>query len=85
LALTLARDPVLLASIRQKLARNRQTHPLFNTARFARHIEAAYGAMWERHQRGEPPASFAVAPMDAAFGMMRDATPFAARENAAHE
>jgi predicted O-linked N-acetylglucosamine transferase (SPINDLY family) len=75
LALTLARDPVLLASIKQKLARNRQTHPLFNTARFARHIEAAYDAMWERHQRGDPPASFAVPPMEPAFGTMRDATP----------
>jgi protein O-GlcNAc transferase len=62
LALKLAREPGLLASLRQKLARNRETYPLFDTARFTRHIEAAYTTMWERSQRGEPPQSFAVAP-----------------------
>jgi predicted O-linked N-acetylglucosamine transferase (SPINDLY family) len=62
LALKLARDPALLASLRQKLARNRETHALFDTARFTRHIEAAYTTMWERSQRGEPPQSFAVTP-----------------------
>jgi hypothetical protein len=36
---------------------------LFKTARFARHIEAAYSTMWERHQRGEPPQAFAVTPI----------------------
>jgi predicted O-linked N-acetylglucosamine transferase (SPINDLY family) len=62
LALRLVRDPGALASLRQKLARNRTTHPLFDTARFTRHIETAYAEMWERHQRGEPPRSFVVAP-----------------------
>jgi hypothetical protein len=33
---------------------------LVDTVRFARHIEAAYMTMWERWQRGERPASFAV-------------------------
>jgi predicted O-linked N-acetylglucosamine transferase (SPINDLY family) len=64
LALKLARDPVLLASLKEKLARNRDIYPLFNSARFTRHIEAAYFTMWERYQRGEPPASFAVEPTD---------------------
>ncbi|HTS21166.1 MAG TPA: tetratricopeptide repeat protein [Casimicrobiaceae bacterium] len=59
-ALALARDPDRLRELRQALARNRTTTPLFDTDRFRRHIEAAYTAMWERHQRGEPPASFAV-------------------------
>jgi protein O-GlcNAc transferase len=63
--LKLARDPGLLASLRQKLARNRETYPLFDTARFTRHIEAAYTTMWERCQRGEPPQSFAVLPQSA--------------------
>jgi len=62
LAFRLVRDPGALASLRQKLARNRTTHPLFDTARFTRHIETAYAEMWERHQRGEPPRSFVVAP-----------------------
>jgi protein O-GlcNAc transferase len=63
LALKLARDPRLLSSLRQKLARHRETYPLFNTERFTRHIEAAYTEMWERCQRGEPPQSFAVVPI----------------------
>jgi predicted O-linked N-acetylglucosamine transferase (SPINDLY family) len=62
LALRLACDPEALASMRQKLARNRTTHPLFDTTRFTRHIEAAYVEMWERYRRGEPPGSFVVAP-----------------------
>jgi predicted O-linked N-acetylglucosamine transferase (SPINDLY family) len=62
LALQLATDPERLAGIKLKLARNRRTCPLFDTDRFRRHIEAAYTTMWERHQRDEPPKSFAVAP-----------------------
>jgi protein O-GlcNAc transferase len=62
LASKLAREPALLGSLRRKLAHNRDRYPLFDTARFTRHIEAAYTAMWERAQRGEPPTSFAVAP-----------------------
>jgi predicted O-linked N-acetylglucosamine transferase (SPINDLY family) len=61
-ALELARDPVRLADLRQKLARNRVTYPLFDTDRGRRAIESAYVEMHARHQRGEPPASFAVAP-----------------------
>ena len=61
LALELARDPAILASVRQKLARHRDTFPLFDTERFTRHIEAAYTTMWERYQRGEPAEGFAVA------------------------
>ena len=64
LALKLASNPVLLATIKSKLGQNRETYPLFNTARFTRHIEAAYITMWERYQRGEPPAAFAVGEKD---------------------
>jgi predicted O-linked N-acetylglucosamine transferase (SPINDLY family) len=49
--------------LRRKLAQNRERYPLFDTDRLTRHIEAAYTAMWERYQRGEPPESFAVAPL----------------------
>ncbi len=62
LALQLARDPQRLAVLRQKLARNRTTYPLFDTDRFTRHMEAAYTTMWERAERGERPQSFAVRP-----------------------
>jgi predicted O-linked N-acetylglucosamine transferase (SPINDLY family) len=62
LALRLAREPDLLGSIKARLAANRDTTPLFNTALFTRHLEAAYTRMWERSQCGEPPESFAVEP-----------------------
>jgi predicted O-linked N-acetylglucosamine transferase (SPINDLY family) len=61
LALRLAGDRALLASLRERLARNRLMRPLFDTDRFARDLEAAYATMWERAQRGDPPASFTVA------------------------
>jgi predicted O-linked N-acetylglucosamine transferase (SPINDLY family) len=61
LALKLARNPAALKTIRDRLARNRLTQPLFDTARFTRNLESAYVTMWEHHQRGEPPESFAVA------------------------
>jgi protein O-GlcNAc transferase len=60
LALKLARDPALLGQIKAKLAGNRATRPLFDTARYTRHLESAYETMWQRYQRGEPPAGFAV-------------------------
>jgi predicted O-linked N-acetylglucosamine transferase (SPINDLY family) len=60
LALNLATTPALLAETRARLARQRLTAPLFDTARSCRHIEAAYSGMWERHLRGEPPQSFSV-------------------------
>ena len=63
LALRLAGDPDALSSIRQKLAHNRLTTPLFDTDRFRRHIEAAYTAMWETFQSGEKARGFSVAPV----------------------
>ncbi|AMN38582.1 tetratricopeptide repeat protein [Rhodoplanes sp. Z2-YC6860] len=60
LALKLAREPATLAAVKSRLAQNRDTCALFDTVRFARHIEAAYMTMWERWQRDEEPASFAV-------------------------
>jgi predicted O-linked N-acetylglucosamine transferase (SPINDLY family) len=60
LALRLAKDPSLLEGYRNQLAKNRLTHPLFDTDRFRRHIEASYLQMWEIWQRGEQPRSFAV-------------------------
>ena len=59
-ALMLAREPSTLAALKAKLARNRETAPLFDTLRFTRHLEAAYLRMWERAQSGAQPESFAV-------------------------
>jgi len=60
LALRLARDPAALAAVKEKLAKNRDACPLFDTARSARQLEAAYTIVWERAQRGEVAESFSV-------------------------
>jgi predicted O-linked N-acetylglucosamine transferase (SPINDLY family) len=57
LAVALANDPARLEALRQTLAANRATHPLFDTALYTRHLEAAYLRM--QQQRGAP-QSFAV-------------------------
>ncbi len=62
LALKLGSDPVLLRSVREKLADNRLSTALFDTDRFRRNIEAAYTTMWETLQRGEAARSFSVEP-----------------------
>jgi predicted O-linked N-acetylglucosamine transferase (SPINDLY family) len=60
LALQLAYSPGLLKDLRARLASNRLTQPLFDTARFCRHLETAYQTMHDRAQRSERPSSFAV-------------------------
>ena len=60
LALKLARDTLFLTSIKNKLAHNRATGPLFDTARSTRSMEAAYLAMWQRYQAGQPPRRFTL-------------------------
>jgi len=62
LALRIASEPALLQELRERLARNRLSQPLFNTNRYRQNIETAYLQMWECWQRGERPASFSVQP-----------------------
>mgnify|MGYP001109238464 CR=1 FL=1 len=62
LAIELARQPDRLASIKEKLARNRLTTPLFDTQLSTRHIESGYKAMYERYQAGLPPDHLRVSP-----------------------
>jgi predicted O-linked N-acetylglucosamine transferase (SPINDLY family) len=45
LALSLAQNPARLAALREKLAANRASAPLFDTVRFARNLEMAYAQM----------------------------------------
>lgn len=61
LAFKLATTPALLSELRARLSRNRDTHPLFDTDRFRRHIESAYITMHERRLSGKKPDSFTVA------------------------
>jgi predicted O-linked N-acetylglucosamine transferase (SPINDLY family) len=64
LAIKLARHPEQLAVIKQKLAANRLTYPLFNTALFTQHIESAYQAMVDRYQAGLAPDHITVQARD---------------------
>jgi predicted O-linked N-acetylglucosamine transferase (SPINDLY family) len=61
LALQLALDPDRLRAIRVELAANRLTTALFDSRRFARHLESAFETMWRMHLAGLPPRPFAVA------------------------
>jgi protein O-GlcNAc transferase len=54
-AVELALNKARLQGIREKLARNRLTTPLFDAPLHARHLEAAYEAMYRRYQSGLPP------------------------------
>ena len=54
LAIKLATDPALLGGIRQKLAANRDTTPLFDTALFCRNLEAVYTGMWRENALPNP-------------------------------
>jgi predicted O-linked N-acetylglucosamine transferase (SPINDLY family) len=62
LAMRIASEPAVLGELRERLRRNRLSHPLFDTDRYRRYIETAYVRMWEYWQRGEGPASFSVEP-----------------------
>ena len=55
LAIDLALNKQKLQAIRQRLQRNRLTTPLFDTALYTKHLEAAYEAMYQRAQVGLPP------------------------------
>jgi len=50
-ALTMARDPARLKTLRDKLFANRATAPLFDTPRLARDLEALYRKMLEKNLR----------------------------------
>ncbi len=61
-AIALARDPGRRAALKSRLTATRDTCALFDTARFTRHLEAAYLEMWARWLRGEKPAAIDVPP-----------------------
>ena len=59
-AIELAQQRAKLSSLREKAQVNRTTSPVFDAVRFARHLEAAFQEMWNRHARGETPSPFSV-------------------------
>ena len=62
LALDMALHPQRLIALREKLAANRLTSPLFNTALFTQDIEHAYQQVYQRYFAGEPPGTILVQP-----------------------
>ncbi|MGE0086139.1 MAG: tetratricopeptide repeat protein [Desulfococcaceae bacterium] len=60
LAVHLANHPHELEKIKKKLWENRKTQPLFDTARFVKHLEKGYEIMWEKFLKGEKPARIAI-------------------------
>jgi predicted O-linked N-acetylglucosamine transferase (SPINDLY family) len=61
-ALDLARRPQWLRQLRSRLTRQDNMPPLFDTAGYTRHLEAAFRRMHERAARGEPAISFSIEP-----------------------
>ena len=59
-ALALARDPARLGALRERLAANRDTAPLFDTPRYVKSYEAALERMVERADAGLEPECFAI-------------------------
>jgi len=55
LAIELATNPDKLKAIKDKLASNLTTAPLFDTKRFTKNLESAYTKMYERSQKGLEP------------------------------
>jgi predicted O-linked N-acetylglucosamine transferase (SPINDLY family) len=51
MALRLAREPATLAALRERLAANRHTHPLFDMARYTRDFEALLLRTWDERHR----------------------------------
>ncbi len=58
LALGLAREPARLEELRNRLARSRDSAPLFDTPSYVRNLEAAYERMWQHFRAGEGPRAF---------------------------
>ena len=61
LAVRLATHPDEMKAIRDKLAAQRLSCPLFDTPRYARKLERAYRMIWDNHLAGNPPREMVVA------------------------
>lgn len=60
LAIELATNPLRLAVIKEKLAKNRLTTPLFDTPLFTKNLEVAYIKIYKRYQENLEPAHIYV-------------------------
>ncbi len=60
-AVRLSTHPEILRGLRDKLARNRASAPLFDPARYVKHLEALFTEIHERYLAGLPPADLFAA------------------------
>ena len=72
LGTALALDQTRMGELKARLAQNRLTHALFDTARFTRHLELAYAQMWRLNQQGLPARPIVVTALDAADVVQSD-------------
>ncbi len=70
---SLAEDCPRLAALREKIAANRFTHPLFDTERFTRHLQSAYDRMAQRGRAGLAPDHIDVPPLPPRDGSFQPA------------
>jgi predicted O-linked N-acetylglucosamine transferase (SPINDLY family) len=49
-----------MAALKENLARNLPSAPLFDAARYTRDLEAAYVCMWDRFRAGEAPQAIVL-------------------------
>lgn len=61
-AIALCRDPAELQQIRAHIAEHRRHSAMFDPERYARDLERLLEVIWDRHQAGDPPASFHLLP-----------------------
>ncbi len=61
LAVKLAMNPNMMTKVREKLARNRLSTPLFDTDKFTRNLEAAYAEIVRRNDRNLEPNHINIA------------------------
>ena len=60
LILELATNPVKLANVREKLAVNRLSQPLFDTQQYTKHLEDAYQQAYQNYFEGKSPQTIVV-------------------------
>ncbi len=60
LILKLATNPTKLAEIKEKLATNRLTQPLFDTDLYTRHLENGYQQAYQHYFNGNLPQTIIV-------------------------
>jgi predicted O-linked N-acetylglucosamine transferase (SPINDLY family) len=62
IAVRLGQDPTALGALKSKLSANRLSAPLFDTERYTRNLERAFGEMHQRYLSNQDPAHLIIPP-----------------------